>query len=243
MSSIALRSRGQANRPAAFRAPIHSARSCSAERFTVPPRATRTCPRRTLEWKSAAAAENYFETRGERASAERLGEKVVGAELEDAYFVVLVALRGQHDDGNVCGGRARAQVRQHAIAVQAREVQVEHDDVGPHAIDLIERLHAVAGLGHDVAVPLEQVAHHLAQAVLVVHEQDFRRRLAVRAGATGGRRLFLEQIEVRGDGRSRLERSEEHTSELQSPCNLVCRLLLEKKKNSTSARRETQKTW
>src|SRR5256885_5520955 len=28
------------------------------------------------------------------------------------------------------------------------------------------------------------------------------------------------------------ERSEEHTSELQSPCNLVCRLLLEKKKNN-----------
>src|SRR2546426_9403282 len=29
----------------------------------------------------------------------------------------------------------------------------------------------------------------------------------------------------------RLRRSEEHTSELQSPCNLVCRLLLEKKNN------------
>src|SRR2546426_7150926 len=29
----------------------------------------------------------------------------------------------------------------------------------------------------------------------------------------------------------RLERSEEHTSELQSPCNLVCRLLLEIKKS------------
>src|SRR5256885_6493096 len=28
----------------------------------------------------------------------------------------------------------------------------------------------------------------------------------------------------------RMQRSEEHTSELQSPCNLVCRLLLEKKK-------------
>src|SRR2546426_7903371 len=28
------------------------------------------------------------------------------------------------------------------------------------------------------------------------------------------------------------ERSEEHTSELQSPCNLVCRLLLEKKKKT-----------
>src|SRR5256885_13124091 len=29
-----------------------------------------------------------------------------------------------------------------------------------------------------------------------------------------------------------VKRSEEHTSELQSPCNLVCRLLLEKKKNT-----------
>src|SRR2546426_7880280 len=35
-------------------------------------------------------------------------------------------------------------------------------------------------------------------------------------------------------------RSEEHTSELQSPCNLVCRLLLEKKKRNqkTNARCE-----
>src|SRR3989454_2592556 len=31
-------------------------------------------------------------------------------------------------------------------------------------------------------------------------------------------------------GRHVAQRSEEHTSELQSPCNLVCRLLLEKKK-------------
>src|SRR5256885_11648066 len=29
-----------------------------------------------------------------------------------------------------------------------------------------------------------------------------------------------------------VKRSEEHTSELQSPCNLVCRLLLEKKKKT-----------
>src|SRR5256885_8381270 len=35
-------------------------------------------------------------------------------------------------------------------------------------------------------------------------------------------------------GMRRQTRSEEHTSELQSPCNLVCRLLLEKKKRSTA---------
>src|SRR5256885_12140430 len=34
-------------------------------------------------------------------------------------------------------------------------------------------------------------------------------------------------------------RSEEHTSELQSPCNLVCRLLLEKKKNCLCVRSTT----
>src|SRR2546426_4014300 len=40
------------------------------------------------------------------------------------------------------------------------------------------------------------------------------------------------QIQPRSHG----ERSEEHTSELQSPCNLVCRLLLEKKKNTIVVR-------
>src|SRR2546426_6562080 len=38
------------------------------------------------------------------------------------------------------------------------------------------------------------------------------------------------------------ERSEEHTSELQSPCNLVCRLLLEKKKKKTSLNHPERRT-
>src|SRR5256885_6267216 len=38
--------------------------------------------------------------------------------------------------------------------------------------------------------------------------------------------MLLAMIGDAGD-----RRSEEHTSELQSPCNLVCRLLLEKKNN------------
>src|SRR6266446_10628803 len=36
-------------------------------------------------------------------------------------------------------------------------------------------------------------------------------------------------------------RSEEHTSELQSPCNLVCRLLLEKKKKRKSMQLRNKK--
>src|SRR5256885_4054256 len=37
-----------------------------------------------------------------------------------------------------------------------------------------------------------------------------------------------------------VSRSEEHTSELQSPCNLVCRLLLEKKKTKRHASTQPQ---
>src|SRR5437867_9524668 len=37
-----------------------------------------------------------------------------------------------------------------------------------------------------------------------------------------------------------LDRSEEHTSELQSPYDLVCRLLLEKKKNKKTKRSKHQ---
>src|SRR6516162_11166344 len=37
------------------------------------------------------------------------------------------------------------------------------------------------------------------------------------------------------------DRSEEHTSELQSPCNLVCRLLLEKKKKHGQAITQSKK--
>src|SRR2546425_7833303 len=55
-------------------------------------------------------------------------------------------------------------------------------------------------------------------------EQGFERRPAVRA--------LKEEIGVGGDAKGRLfQRSEEHTSELQSLAYLVCRLLLEKKKN------------
>src|SRR5256885_11366782 len=47
----------------------------------------------------------------------------------------------------------------------------------------------------------------------------------------GGSSLCLQSRRRRHDhGGDATERSEEHTSELQSPCNLVCRLLLEKKK-------------
>src|SRR5260370_10028193 len=53
-------------------------------------------------------------------------------------------------------------------------------------------------------------------------------------GVTAGARVKRERISSRGGRRKecRSRRSEEHTSELQSHLNLVCRLLLEKKKKN-----------
>src|SRR5256885_12280113 len=62
-------------------------------------------------------------------------------------------------------------------------------------------------------------------------------RLGPAHAVDGGQRTGVAvQRLPHGPGRAgaRAGRSEEHTSELQSPCNLVCRLLLEKKKKNTT---------
>src|SRR5256885_11452210 len=64
-------------------------------------------------------------------------------------------------------------------------------------------------------------------------ERDLDLHRAARGALLLERAPNLDRVPLPGrdDPRRRL-RSEEHTSELQSPCNLVCRLLLEKKKKN-----------
>src|SRR5256885_12196345 len=72
---------------------------------------------------------------------------------------------------------------------------------------------------HD-ALPIS----HLGRHVCLRDAEDHGRRLPVDIAAALKRRDERRIV--------REMRSEEHTSELQSPCNLVCRLLLEKKKKN-----------
>src|SRR5205807_10362260 len=63
---------------------------------------------------------------------------------------------------------------------------------------------------------------------------ESRAREGARAGIARGGEIGEALVAQRAAGEGarvnrRVGRSEEHTSELQSPCNLVCRLLLEKK--------------
>src|SRR5256885_8068610 len=68
--------------------------------------------------------------------------------------------------------------------------------------------------------------------VLEVLEQRHQRASDRESRAVQGvHRLGLAALRI-APARLHAARSEEHTSELQSPCNLVCRLLLEKKKTA-----------
>src|SRR2546426_2088122 len=69
------------------------------------------------------------------------------------------------------------------------------------------------------------------RAVSGAGDEDRRERIAIDVGVIGQHaRGNDRESRVFGCGVTVIGRSEEHTSELQSPCNLVCRLLLEKKK-------------
>src|SRR5256885_14962244 len=84
-------------------------------------------------------------------------------------------------------------------------------------------------LGRDLPHTALQQQRHAADDEVQQHhlQQAHCQRLAL-----GAQRPQLKPagVEERQIGCHKGSRSEEHTSELQSPCNLVCRLLLEKKK-------------
>src|SRR5256885_5313891 len=100
---------------------------------------------------------------------------------------------------------AAAQMGQHGVDVLEREVHLAADQVGDgRGAALVGNVHAFGA-----ALLPEQLGRQMVRgAVARTRETD-----------------------LAGVGLERGDRSEEHTSELQSPCNLVCRLLLEKKKN------------
>src|SRR5688500_19738098 len=71
------------------------------------------------------------------------------------------------------------------------------------------------------------------RATLFPYTTLFRSRSDDRGGLLG-----LSTSQLIGLALLGAARSEEHTSELQSPCNLVCRLLLEKKKKEEGSTRD-----
>src|SRR2546426_2071915 len=93
------------------------------------------------------------------------------------------------------------------------------------------------------ATPREELWHRIAAARAARKRQLIVVRSTLRWGVGIAAVLALGVAIGRWSARrgespsSPTMRSEEHTSELQSPCNLVCRLLLEKKKETRERER------
>ena len=123
--------------------------------------------------------------RHELVRAERLGDVVVGAELEAADAVRFFGARGQHDDGHAGGGLVGAQRLADIEAAHARQHDVEDDDVDRMVADVGERL--VAGR-RDVRRPaglLQVVGDELRDIAIVFGNEDVHR------GGARSRRLAL----------------------------------------------------
>src|SRR5215467_11864880 len=111
-----------------------------------------------------------------------------------------------HDHGR-CKARGRACLAQ---ATGGRMVALEQDTAGEHlrvGDDLVARQHRRARHAFRLEPPQPLLRRARLEHIL--------RQL----------QAYIDVAVAQGG------RSEEHTSELQSPCNLVCRLLLEKKNN------------
>src|SRR2546427_5909800 len=88
--------------------------------------------------------------------------------------------------------------------------------------DTVPQAHGTAGT--------HPIAHQGARRPAPPHRTRGAPRRETGAASRGGRRLRRARLPRCLDRRGGRARSEEHTSELQSQSNLVCRLLLEKKK-------------
>ena len=117
------------------------------------------------------APEDGADAGGQLVGMERLGDVVVGAEVEALGLVGGRALGGQQDDRH---RPALAQLAHDLDAVEVGHDDVEQDDVGPDLLGLLERLLAAAGGDDAEALFAERDRDELGDARLVVGDEHER---------------------------------------------------------------------
>src|SRR2546425_6371194 len=136
------------------------------------------------------------------------------------------------------GGQYFGQNKVQYQPFEFRIIQTEHFEIYYYAAERTAALDA-ARMAERWYARLSRILHHQFQGrkpiILYASQSDFQQTNAISGdigeGTGGVTEFFKHRMVLPFTGSyAELERSEEHTSELQSLAYLVCRLLLEKKK-------------
>src|SRR5438046_6552777 len=90
------------------------------------------------------------------------------------------------------------------------------------------------GHGNETSALQEQMGYWIAEKLNLPYSHRYTIRLHVNGVTDDARSAVFEAVQQPASSFIDAWRSEEHTSELQSLTNLVCRLLLEKKKTNNT---------
>ena len=130
---------------------------------------------------SLRAAEQGPDARHQLARAERLGDVVVGPQLEADDAVRLLGAGREHDDGQRAGLGGAAQRAADLEAVDAGQHEIEDHQVRHARPDRLERLAAVAeGVGH-VPRPRQVALEQFGDVSVVFDNQDVAHGVAERS--------------------------------------------------------------
>ena len=117
-------------------------------------------------------AQNARDPQRQLARLERLGDVIVGADLEAADAAFLFRPRGQHEDGHARGFADRFDEIEAAFA---RHHHVEDQKIEAQAGELGARIRGVVGRRDPIAFRIEITRQQIADAPIIVDDKEMRR--------------------------------------------------------------------
>ena len=114
-----------------------------------------------------------FDAGNQGLRAERFGDVVVGSQLETDDCVRFLGFGGQHDDGQHRGIRSRSKAFADLEAVDFRQHQIEHDQIGLLLLCLPEAFGTRLGGDGTIAFLLQIQFDQLENIVLVFNDENF----------------------------------------------------------------------
>src|SRR2546426_1296796 len=118
----------------------------------------------------------------------------------------------------------------------AKEIELKdpNENMGAQMLkEVASKTSDVAGDGTTTAIVLAQAIYREGLRNVTAGANPMGLKRGIEAAVDAVTQELKKVSKSTKDKKEIAQRSEEHTSELQSPCNLVCRLLLEKKKRYT----------